>query len=68
MANFDPEVLKAIAEAVKEQRQPETVANRLEAWLNAMSVSDLKDKDNKAHFDNILDVITINGKGDNDEN
>lgn len=57
MSNFDKEVIEAIREAVREQRQPDKVARRIEAWLNAISTSDLGASDEREHLDKVLNAI-----------
>ncbi|MDY6804952.1 MAG: CxC ATPase DNA modification system associated small protein [Cyanobacteriota bacterium] len=63
MYNFDEKVIAAIREAVREQRQPDKVAKRIEAWLNAISTSELGASEEREYLNNVLNAI----KGESDE-
>ena len=67
MSNLDREVVKAIQEAVCEAGQPDKVAKRIEAWLNAMSISELSATDEQVYLENVRAAITVNVAGGNDE-
>lgn len=67
MSNLDGEVIKAIQEAVREAGQPDKVATRIEAWLNAMSKSELSAADEQEHLENVRAAITVNVTGGSDE-
>ena len=57
MSDFDKEVIAAIREAVRGQRQPDKVAKRIEAWLNAISTSELSAGEEREHLNNVLNAI-----------
>ncbi|GAB4375195.1 hypothetical protein H6G89_33580 [Oscillatoria sp. FACHB-1407] len=67
MSNLDREVIKAIQEAVREAGQPDKVAKRIEAWLNAMSTSELSATDEQGYLENVRAAITVNVTGGSDE-
>ena len=67
MSNLDSEVIKAIQEAVREAGQPDKVAKRIEAWLNAMSTSELSATDEQGYLENVRAAITVNVTGGSDE-
>lgn len=67
MSNLDREVIKAIQEAVRETEQPDKVAKRIEAWLNAMSTSELGATDEQGYLENVRAAITVNVTGGSDE-
>lgn len=67
MSNLDQEVIKAIKEAVIEAGQPDTVAKRIEAWLNAMSNSELSTTDEQEYLNMIRNAISVNITGGSDE-
>jgi hypothetical protein len=67
MSNLDREVIKAIQEAVREAGQPDKVAKRIEAWLNAMSTSELSATDKQGYLENVRAAITVNVTGGSDE-
>ena len=67
MSNLDHEVVKAIQESVREAGQTDKVAKRIEAWLNAMSASELSATDEQGHLENVRAAITVNVAGGNDE-
>lgn len=67
MSNLDREVIKAIQEAVREAEQPDKVAKRIEAWLSAMSTSELSDTDEQGYLENVRAVITVNVSGGSNE-
>lgn len=67
MSNLDHEVIKAIQEAVREAGQPDKVAKRIEAWLNAMSTSELSATDEQGYLENVRAAITVNVTGGSDE-
>lgn len=67
MSNLDREVVKAIQESVREAGQPDKVAKRIEAWLNAMSASELSATDEQGHLENVRAAITVNVTGGSDE-
>lgn len=68
MSSLDHEVIKAIHEAVSESGQLDKVANRIEAWLNAMSTSELSASDEQDYLENVRSAITVNVTGDFYEN
>jgi hypothetical protein len=67
MSNLDREVIKAIQEAVREAGQPDKVAKRIEAWLSAMSASELSSTDEQGYLENVRSAITVNVTGGSDE-
>jgi len=67
MSNLDHEVIKAVQEAVRETGQSDKVAKRIEAWLNAMSASELSSTDEQGYLENVRSAITVNVAGGNDE-
>jgi hypothetical protein len=67
MSSLDREVIKAIREAVGAEGQPAEVANRIEAWLNAMSNSELSATEEQEHLETVLAKITVNEVGGSDE-
>jgi alkanesulfonate monooxygenase SsuD/methylene tetrahydromethanopterin reductase-like flavin-dependent oxidoreductase (luciferase family) len=67
MSNLDREVIKAIQEVVREVGQPDKVAKRIEAWLNAMSTSELSATDEQGYLENVRAAITVNVTGGSDE-
>jgi hypothetical protein len=67
MSNLDQEVIKAIKEAVTEAGQPDTVAKRIEAWLNAMSNSELSTSDEQEYLNMVRNAISVNITGGSDE-
>lgn len=67
MSDLDREVIKAIQEAVREAGQPDKVAKRIEAWLNAMSTSELSPTDEQGYLENVRAAITVNVTGGSDE-
>ncbi|PSB22817.1 hypothetical protein C7B61_06100 [filamentous cyanobacterium CCP1] len=67
MSNLDHEVIKAVQEAVREAGQPDKVAKRIEAWLNAMSTSELSATDEQGYLENVRAAITVNVTGGSDE-
>ncbi|WP_088892402.1 CxC ATPase DNA modification system associated small protein [Leptolyngbya ohadii] len=67
MSSLDREVIKAIQEAVSEAEQPPKVAKRIEAWLNAMSTSELSASDEQEYLENVRSAITVNIAGGSDE-
>lgn len=67
MSSLDHEVLKALQEAVQELGQTEKVARRIEAWLNAISTSELSAADVQGHLENVRSAITVNIAGGTDE-
>ncbi|HEY9874429.1 MAG TPA: CxC ATPase DNA modification system associated small protein [Candidatus Obscuribacterales bacterium] len=67
MSQLDDVVIEAIQEAVDEAEQPNKVAKRIEAWLNAMSTSELSSTDEQQYLENVLSAITVNVTGDSDE-
>lgn len=67
MSSLDCEVIKAIEEAVSGAGQPNTVAKRLVAWLNAMSASDLSADDEREFLTTVRDGIIVNVNGGSDE-
>ncbi len=67
MSNLDREVIKAIQEAVREAGQPDKVAKRIEAWLNAMSTSELSAADEQGYLETVRAAIIVNVTGGSDE-
>jgi len=67
MSQLDHVVSEAIQEAVNEAGQPDKLAKRIEAWLNAMSISELSPTDEQQYLENVLSAITVNVTGDSDE-
>lgn len=67
MSQLDHVVSEAIQEAVNEAGQPDKLAKRIEAWLNAMSTSELSSTDEQQYLENVLSAITVNVTGDSDE-
>ena len=67
MSNLDGEVSKAIQEAVRETGQPDKVANRLVAWLNAMSASDLSADDEREYLATVRDAINVSVGGSDED-
>ena len=55
--SLDSEVIKAIEDAVKEEKQPDSVAKRLIAWIEAISNSELSNTDNSNHC--LVTPITV---------
>ncbi|MFS0518520.1 CxC ATPase DNA modification system associated small protein [Nostoc sp. UIC 10607] len=54
-----PEIIKAIRDSIKEESQPESVANRLIAWLDEMSSSELTNTEISEHLDTVRKSINI---------
>ena len=67
MSNLDREVIKAIQEAVREAGQPDKVAKRIEAWLNAMSTSEVSATDEQEYLEKVRAAIVVNVIGGSDE-
>ncbi|WP_156119909.1 CxC ATPase DNA modification system associated small protein [Leptolyngbya sp. KIOST-1] len=68
MSSLDYEVISALYEAVSESGQLDKVAKRIEAWLNAMSTSELSASDEQDYLENVRSAITVNVTGDLHEN
>lgn len=57
--SLDSEVIKAIKDAVKEEGQPENVANRLIAWLDEISSLELSATEASEHLDIVRKSINL---------
>ena len=59
---LDEELIKAVYESVDGSQQPESVAKRLLAWLDALSSSDLSAEDDSRHLDKVLNAMLTDNK------
>lgn len=57
--SLDEEIKKAIQDSVQEMSQPDSVAQRLIAWLEAMSNSQLSATEKSQRLDLIYQAINI---------
>ncbi|RUT07625.1 hypothetical protein DSM106972_018850 [Dulcicalothrix desertica PCC 7102] len=62
--SLDPEIIQAIKDAVAEENQPETVANRLIAWLKGMCNSSLSLDEHSVFIDTVRQAIIVNDSKD----
>ena len=63
---IDEELKVAIKKSASESGQPESMHNRLIAWLDALSDRDLSVQEQDEHLDSVLSSIQL--KEDADEN
>ncbi|OKH41417.1 hypothetical protein NIES2101_34345 [Calothrix sp. HK-06] len=62
--SLDPEVIQAIKDTVREEKQPETVANRLIAWLREMCNSSLSLEEHSVYIETVRKAIIVNDTED----
>jgi hypothetical protein len=62
--NLDEEVLAAIRQATRECGQPETVADRLIAWLGQMSRDELSAQKNSEYLINVRKTLEVASVGE----
>jgi Na+/phosphate symporter len=61
---LDPEVIKAIHEAVSEVGQPDAVAEKLVAWLESMSTSELSATDKTKKLELVYSAMKLEEIGE----
>ena len=61
---LDDELVKAIKESVHQVGQPDTVAKRLIAWLEAMTTTEISNEDESRYLENIRLALEIESQGD----
>ncbi len=63
---LDEELIKAIKESVQEEGQPEKVADRLIAWLEEMSKTDLSATQQSQYLYTVRQAINTNLTGEDE--
>jgi len=60
---LDDELIKAVNQSVDYFQQPDSLAKRLIAWLEALSSDDLSAEDESRHLDKLLNAVITKNEG-----
>ena len=63
---LEPELKKAIVSVVAERKQPDELAQRLIAWMEEMSESEVGIDEKMNHFKGVLEQINLDGGSNED--
>lgn len=61
---LDPALEKAVLEATERAGQPRPVAQRLIAWLQALSDGESSEEQDLSFYDNVMSALAIGGNSD----
>lgn len=63
---LDPAIEEALQRAVAEESQPKQVAQRLAAWLKALSTGESSEEQDNSFYENVMAAVVVAETGDAD--